>query len=249
MPWYEGWFGSDAYDLVYNHRDETDAQQLVDLVEREVAPAPDAHIVDVGCGRGRHARIFARRGYRVTGIDLSEAAIADARDQARAEDLDTTFVQGDMREPLCEGCADGVVNLFTTFGYFEEDAENERALAAMATALRPGGWFLQDFLNTPQVVDTLRPSDRRTVNGITIEQRRWVEDDRINKEITLSRNGDAETYRESVRLFTLDDLTAMYENVGLTLQATYGNYDGAPHTAESPRLLLYARKPEETTAA
>jgi SAM-dependent methyltransferase len=244
MPWYEGWFGSDAYDLVYDHRDETEAEQLVDLVEREIAPAPDAHIIDVGCGRGRHARTFARRGYRVTGVDLSEEAIAEARTRTRAQDLDATFVQGDMREPLCEGCADGVVNLFTTFGYFDEDAENERALAAMAAALRPGGWFLQDFLNAPQVVDTLRPSDTRTVNGITIEQRRWVEDDRINKEITLARNGRTETYRESVRLFTLDELKRMYENVGLTLQATYGNYDGAPHTPESPRLLLYARKPD-----
>jgi len=244
MSWYEGWFGSDAYDLVYDHRDETEAEQLADLVEREIAPAPDAHIIDVGCGRGRHARTFARRGYRVTGVDLSADAIAEARTRTRAQGLDATFVQGDMREPLCEGCADGVVNLFTTFGYFDDDAENERALAAMATALRPGGWFLQDFLNAPQVVDTLRPSDTRTVNGITIEQRRWIEDDRINKEITLARNGRTETYRESVRLFTLDELKRMYENVGLALQATYGNYDGAPHTPASPRLLLYARKPD-----
>lgn len=243
MPWYEGWFGSDAYDLVYDHRDETEAEQLVDLVEREISPASDAHIVDVGCGRGRHARIFARRGYRVTGLDLSASAIAEARACSQTDDLDVTFRQGDMREPLCDGCADGVVNLFTTFGYFEDDAENEQALAAMATALRPGGWFLQDFLNAPQVVDTLQPSDRRTVNGITIEQRRWVEDDRINKEIVLARNGDTETYRESVRLFTLDDLKEMYDTVGLDLQATYGNYDGAPHTPKSPRLLLYARKP------
>jgi SAM-dependent methyltransferase len=243
MPWYEGWFGSDAYDLVYDHRDEAEAEQLVDLVEREIRPAPDAHVVDVGCGRGRHARIFARRGYRVTGVDLSEEAIAEARERTRREGLDVTFVQGDMRDPLCDGCAHGVVNLFTTFGYFDDDAENERALAAMTTALRPGGWFLQDFLNAPQVIDSLRPTDTHTVNGVTIRQRRWIDDGRINKQITLERDGTTETYRESVRLFTLDDLTALYDTVGLDLVATYGHYDGRPHTNDSPRLLLYARTP------
>jgi SAM-dependent methyltransferase len=243
MSWYEGWFGSDAYDLVYDHRDEAEAEQLVDLVEREIDPAPDAHVIDVGCGRGRHARTFARRGYRVTGVDLSEEAIAEARTRTRPG-LDVTFLQGDMRDPACPGCADGVVNLFTTFGYFEDDAENERALAAMTTALRPGGWFLQDFLNAPQVIDTLQPEDTHTVNGVTIQQRRWIEDGRINKRITLDRNGHTETYRESVRLFTLDDFRRMYAAVGLDLVATYGTYDGAPHTDDSPRLLLYARKPE-----
>ncbi len=243
MPWYEGWFGSDAYDLVYDHRDEAEAERLVDLVERDVSPTPNAHIIDVGCGRGRHARIFARRGYRVTGVDLSEEAIAQARSQSRDENLDVTFVQGDMREPVCQGCADGVVNLFTTFGYFDDDAENLKALAAMAAALRPGGWFVQDFLNAPQVVDTFRPSDTRTVDGVTIQQRRWLENDRINKEITLTHNGTTKTYHESVRLFTLDEMTDMYETVGLDLVDTYGSYDGAPYTPESPRLLLYARKP------
>ena len=242
MSWYEGWFGSDAYDLVYDHRDETEAEQLVDLVEQEVTPDPNAHIIDVGCGRGRHARIFARRGYRVTGVDLSEEAIAEARERTRQEGLDVTFKQGDMRDPLCEGCADGVVNLFTTFGYFEDDAENERALAAMTTALRPGGWFLQDFLNAPQVINSLQPEDTHSVNGVTIAQHRWIENDRINKRITIDHNGQTETYHESVRLFSLDDLRRMYANVGLDLVATYGNYDGAPHTPESPRLLLYARK-------
>jgi len=241
MSWYEGWFGSDAYDLVYDHRDEAEAEQLVNLVEREIDPDPGTHIVDIGCGRGRHARIFARRGYRVTGIDLSAAAIAEARERTQQE-LDVTFEQGDMRDPVCDGCADGVVNLFTTFGYFEEDAENQQALAAMTTALRPGGWFLQDFLNAPQVIDTLQPNDTHTVNGITIEQQRWIENDRINKRITITQNGQTETYRESVRLFTRDELTAMYETVGLDLVATYGSYDGAPHTPESPRLILYARK-------
>jgi 2-polyprenyl-3-methyl-5-hydroxy-6-metoxy-1,4-benzoquinol methylase len=243
MTWYKGWFDSAAYDLVYNHRDETEAEQLVDLIEREIDPTSGARILDVGCGRGRHARIFARRGYTVTGIDLSEEAITEARTRAQSEGLDVTFERGDMRDPYCDGCMDGVVNLFTTFGYFATDAENQRALAAMTQALRPGGWFLQDFLNAPQVADSIVPTTTRTVKGVDIEQQRWIENDRINKEITLHHNGSTKTYHESVRLYTLDDLREMYVNVGLDLIATYGNYDGAAYTPESPRLLLYARKP------
>lgn len=245
MPWYEGWFGSEAYSLVYAHRDEAEAERLIDLVEREIEPHPRAHILDVGCGRGRHARILARRGYTVTGVDLSEHSIAEARKQAQAEGLDDkiSFQQGDMREPACETCVDGVVNLFTTFGYFEEDAENERALEAMATALRPGGWFLQDFLNAPEVIESLVPSDTTTRNGVTVHQQRWIEDGRINKDITIEQDGSSETFHESVRLFTLYDLKGMYESVGLELVETFGNYDGACYTPSSPRLLLYARKP------
>jgi len=245
MTWYEGWFDSAAYDLVYDHRDETEAEQLIDLIEREIAPAPTAHILDVGCGRGRHSRILARRGYTVTGIDLSEEAITEARARAQAENLDVTFERGDMRDPYCDGCMDGVVNLFTTFGYFATDAENQRALAAMTQAVRPDGWFLQDFLNAPHVAENIVPTTTRTVKGVDIEQHRWIEDDRIKKEITLHHNGSTKTYHESVRLYTLDDLRDMYASVGLTLVDTYGNYDGAPHTPKSPRLLLYARNPSD----
>ena len=243
MSWYEGWFDSNAYNLVYDHRDESEAARLVDLIEREVDPAPDAHILDVGCGRGRHARIFARRGYRVTGIDLSADALEEARAQAEAEGIDVTFERGDMREPYCDGCMDGVVNLFTTFGYFDTDRENRRALSAMAQALRPGGWFVQDFLNAPYVRDTLVPSTTRTVNGVEIHQERWIEDDRINKEITLAQNGHTDTYYESVRLYTPAELRVLYAAVGLEIVDTFGDYDGHGHTSDSPRFLVHARHP------
>lgn len=247
MPWYEEWFWSDAYTVVYDHRDEEEAERLVDLIERELDPVPQAHILDIGCGRGRHARTLARRGYRVTGIDLSEYAIEEARAEAAAEGLDaiTSFQVGDMREPICETCADGIVNLFTSFGYFEDDAENQQALAAVAAALRPGGWFLQDFLNAPLVADSLGSSTRETEGGLTIHQRRWIENGRVNKKITIEHDEGTDTFHESVRLYTLDDLKEMYVAVGLTLVELFGDYDGADYTPDSPRLLLHARKPSQ----
>lgn len=242
MAWYEDWFDQDAYELVYRHRDERDAEPVIDLLEQAVRPRPGSRILDVACGRGRHARLLARRGYDVTGIDLSAHAIEQARARTRARGLTATFLRADMRTPLCEACFDGAINLFTAFGYFEDDADHQRAIDAIATMLRPGGWFFQDFLNAPHVRATLVPEDVRTEDGYTIRQRRWIADGRIEKEIRLRLNGHEHTFRESVRLLTLDDFRAFYDRAGLELVQTFGAYDGRPYTPDAPRLILHARK-------
>ncbi|PSQ89686.1 MAG: class I SAM-dependent methyltransferase [Bacteroidetes bacterium QS_8_64_10] len=246
MPWYEDWFDRDEYELVYQDRDEEEAERCIDLIERTAEPKLGARIVDVGCGRGRHAVELARRGYYVTGTDLSEQAIRRAREHARQAGAAATFEQADMRETHCDECADGVVNLFTAFGYFADDDDHFRAIREMAAALHPGGWLFQDFLNAPQVERTLVPKDERTADGYRIRQQRWIAEGRINKKITLRPTGNGaeseETFRESVRLLDLDDFRTLYADAGLRLDATFGDYDGGPHTDTSPRLILLARK-------
>lgn len=242
MPWYAEWFDRDEYELVYQRRDEDEARQVIDLLERAVQPNDGDRILDVGCGRGRHARALARRGYAVTGLDLSERALDAARARAAEEGVDAAFVQGDMREPVCEACFDGVANLFTAFGYFHDDDDHARTVRAMAAALCPGGWLFQDFLNAPQVRATLVPRDRRATDQVEIVQRRWIADGRINKSITLRRDGNAQTFHESVRLLSRADFERYYAAAGLRLTATYGDYDGRPHTDDAPRLILVAEK-------
>lgn len=242
-PWYEEWFDRDEYELVYPHRDEREAEDCIDLLERTVEPEPHAQILDVGCGRGRHARVLARRGYLVTGIDLAARAIEQARERTAKAGLTVLFEQKDMRKPYCTKCFDGAVNLFSSFGYFEEEQDHARAIQAIAAALRTGGWFFQDFMNAPHVRRTLVPEDTRTTDGIEIHQKRWIEDGRINKEITLRGDGEPRTFVESVRLLTLEDFQKLYAEAGLELETTFGDYDGQPHSDDSPRLILYARKP------
>ncbi len=243
MAWYQEWFDRDEYELVYHQRDEREAEQVVDLIERLVRPAPGSEILDVGCGRGRHTRVLARRGYRVTGIDVAERALRIARERAEAEGLHhVRFLRHDMREPLCRECFDGVVNLFTAFGFFENDTDHLLALQAMAMALRPGGWLVQDFLNAAYVQRHLVPRDRFQLDGVEVVQERWIEDGRVNKRIRLRRANTEQVFYESVRLLCLQDFQRLYRAVGLKLQAMLGDYDGRPFTPESPRLILYARK-------
>lgn len=249
MPWYEDWFDADAYELVYDDRDEEEAERLADLIARAVRPAPDADILDVGTGRGRHALVLARRGYRVTGLDLSDRAIATARARAATEGLAAdrvTFVEGDMRALPFRARFDGVTNLFTSFGYFS-DADHQRAVRAMADALRPGGWLVQDFLNAPHVRAHLVPESEETTEGVHVRQERWIaeaaEGASVHKRITLTpAEGAPRVYTERVRLLTRADFARLYAAAGLRLAETFGDYDGGRYTPDSPRLVLHAEK-------
>ncbi|CAN5529718.1 class I SAM-dependent methyltransferase [soil metagenome] len=247
MAWYEDWFESDAYELVYNERNLQEAEQLADLIERVAEPCARAEILDVGCGRGRHARVLARRGYRVTGLDLSARALEVARWRAEAEGLrvgkDVRFVQADMRLAHFQERFDGIVNLFTSFGYFADDADHANAVGAMTAALRPGGFVVQDFLNAQFVASHLVPRDERMIGDIAVVQQRSISNNRVVKDISLEKDGERHTFQESVHLLDRSDFKRYYDAAGLHLEQVFGDYEGGPHTADSPRLILLARKP------
>ena len=252
MPWYEDWFDSPLYEVVYRTRDDADAERLADVVERAAQPAPGSAILDVGTGRGRHARVFARRGYDVVGLDLSETAIATARQRSEAEGLAerTRFVVGDMRLPHFQARFDGVVNLFSTFGYFSDPADHQRAVTSMAGALVPGGWLVQDLLHPAALRRALVPRDARTVGDVHVVQERQLREDapggpRVEKRIRLVPEGGGEPveFEESVRLFEPAEARALHEAAGLRVEAMLGDYDGGALGPESPRLIVVSRRP------
>lgn len=243
--WYKNAFRYD-YLRVYPHRNDEEARRQVDFLLDRLAVLPPCEMLDLGCGDGRHSLELARRGYRVTGLDLSEELLERARRRTTDEGLEITFIQGDMREPPGISVFDLVVNFFTSFGYFREDGENARVLAAIARSLRPGGRFLMDYLNREHVIATLVPSDRRAVEGMEVEQRRWITGDpsepgghvRINKQVRIREDGADRSYDESVRMYTLEELEAMMGRAGLKVTQTYGDFDGRPVSADAPRNIL-----------
>lgn len=235
--WFEGWFGED-YLRIYQHRDETEAEHVIDLIARFLGGRDIRSVLDLGCGAGRHSKALCERWWTV-GLDLSAALLRIAR----REISDAPYVRADMRElPFAPESFDLVVNLFTSFGYFEDDRENERVLLCVCDVLRPGGTLVIDFLNASQVRSDLVPYDERVENGITIEQTRAISpDDRfVEKTIRLRERG--KEYIERVRLLTPRDLERMLEVAGFTIVDRIGDYAGAPWSEVSPRTILFASR-------
>jgi ubiquinone/menaquinone biosynthesis C-methylase UbiE len=173
------------------------------------------------------------------GLDLSMALLK----VARKESVDAPYVRADMRElPFADESFDLVVNLFTSFGYFEEDGEHARVLACVRAATRRGGTFVIDFLNASQVRRELVPYDERVENGITIEQRRTISgDDRfVEKRIRLRERG--KEYIERVRLLSAADLERMLTAAGFDVLKRFGDYSGVGWSENSPRTILFASR-------
>jgi len=258
MAWYADWFDAEQYELVYRDRDTADAERLAALIEREAKPAADDTLLDVATGRGRHALVLADRGHRIVGLDLAPLAIATARRRAADAGLSgrASFVLGDMRHlPFEPESFHGVINLFTSFGYFEAETDHVRTVREIARVLKPGGWLFQDVLNAPYLREHLVPFDERVVDGVHVRQSRRIVDDapggpRVEKIIVLRRGtGPPDTFLESVRLFDRADFDRLYREAGLELEGTFGDYDGGPAGADRPRLILHARRPPRAPAS
>jgi SAM-dependent methyltransferase len=235
--WFEQWFG-DEYLRAYAHRDDEDAERLVGLLDALGLAAAGQQVLDLGCGPGRHTSVLARRGARVVGLDLSRALLRAAR-EAGAERL----VRGDMRDlPFRDAAFDAVLNLFTSFGYFTEDAEHEAVLREVARVLRRGGSFVLDFLNAPAVRAGLVPRDERSTGGVVVIQERWLSADGryVNKRIQVGADG--RSFAERVRLYERAELEAMMAAHGLRTVRTAGDYQGGRHGARSDRLILVGER-------
>jgi SAM-dependent methyltransferase len=230
--WFEEWFGEE-YLRLYPHRDDEEADQAVGLILRTVPFQPGWRVLDVACGAGRHARAFVAAGARCTGIDLSMTLLRVARQVTTAP-----LVRADMRQLPIRPCSmDLTVNLFTSFGYFDQDAEHTAALDEMIGTVRPGGWFVIDFLNPVAVRHQLVPEETLKVAGSTVRVSRSVSPDgRYVCKSILGANG--RQFRERVRLFEPQQMADMLKGAGVTVRYRFGDYDAAPLTPSSPRTVL-----------
>jgi SAM-dependent methyltransferase len=235
--WFEEWFGED-YLRIYQHRDESEAERAIDLIATHVPDRKIQTVLDLACGAGRHSKALCERWWTV-GLDLSAALLRVARRDAP----EAPYVRADMRElPFADESFDLVVNLFTSFGYFEDDREHARVLARVREAMKPRGTFVIDFLNASQVRRNLVPYDERVESGITIEQSRIISpDDRfVEKRIRLRERG--REYVERVRLLSAGDLERMLETAGFEVAHCFGDYTGASWSENSPRTILFASR-------
>lgn len=239
--WFENWFDSRYYPLLYNNRDEEEASLFVSGLVQYLKPAAGSRIVDIACGEGRFAMQLESLGHEVTGIDLSEQRIEKARE---GENEHLHFYVHDMRFPFYINYFDFAFNFFTSFGYFDTARDNHMAAHAFAAALKPGGTLVIDYFNEQYVEDRLVPAETIEKEGVLFDIKRAVREGKIVKKIMVTdEQGQQHPYQERVSAFELKDFTALFGAEGLKLQECFGDYLLNPFDEKhSPRLIMVFEK-------
>jgi SAM-dependent methyltransferase len=242
VDWFRAWFDSPYYHKLYADRNEKEAAAFIDVLLLRLKPPPGSRMIDVACGRGRHARILADRGYDVTGIDLSPANIAYAR-AFRSDHLD--FFVHDMRRILCTNCFGYAFNFFTSFGYFRTRREHDQSIRTISLALSAEGIFVLDYLNTRYIEDHLVQRSEKVIDDIRFDISRWSDETHFYKKIRIADQTLREPleFTEKVAKFSLGDFSELFARAGLEIREVYGGYGLEPYDpVQSPRLLLLAQK-------
>lgn len=224
--WFEDWFESDEYLEVYKHRNFQDAENLVSLILNVWNIKINSSILDLACGAGRHSIIFAKKGFDVTGVDLSRKLLSIAKENCRNENLKIDFIRGDLRNFLTAKKFDLITNLFTSFGYFINDDDNYRIFQSAKEHLKNNGFFVFDYFNKQFLEKNLNSNSSENWNDLIINQNRKIIGKRIVKQISITKNNHTKEFIESVRLFSSTELLEKLNEFGFTILKTFGNYKG-----------------------
>ena len=242
-PWWESFFGPD-YLKQYEHTLARTAEE-VDGVERILHLRKGSRVLDLACGAGRHAIELAKRGYAVTGYDLSEELLRRARAEAKRAKAKVSFVRGDMRDLRFRGAFDAVINMFSSFGYFESVGEDRKVLEGVARALKPRGKFLMERFNRESLAYELPLQGWRVgEDGSVILQEDTFDVLRgryDTRQIVIDRTGTRE-HRGSVRAYTLPELKDLFDAAGLPIHKVLGGLDLTAYRARGARIVLFAVK-------
>ncbi len=241
--WFKEWFDTKEYLNVYRHRNNDDARKLVELILSNIEIAKEEKILDMACGSGRHSILFAEKGFPVTAIDLSRNLLNVAKETAKKENLNINFIRSDLREFSI--CSDFklVNNLFTSFGYFEDDCDNYKIFKAAYNHLVKDGYFVLDYFNTRYVEKNLVSESVEDFGNEKIIQRRSINGNRVNKQIIIKYNGSQKNYHESVRMYGKDELFDALQSTGFTIKKYFGDSSGNSFDLEtSHRIIIIARK-------
>lgn len=240
--WFKEWFGAE-YLALYAHRDSREAAKQIDFLLEHVDLAPGARILDIACGPGRHTSELLRRGFSPVSIDLSEALLQRAAEAT--EGLNAKLVRADMRYlPFADRCFQGALSMFTSFGYFESDAEHLRTLIEWRRVMASGATLVVDVANRAAVHRSLTPhSSKQTRELRFIERRSLSRDGKYvikNIEVEALQGDSLKQYTERVRLFEESELREMLGAAGFRVLKTFGNFDGMSLSDRAERIVCLA---------
>lgn len=239
--WFKDWFNSPYYHTLYQHRDNEEAEEFLQLFINFIHLPPQSKILDLACGKGRHSITLHKLGYQVTGIDLSAESIRLAQ-MFQTEGLN--FQIHDMRDLLGTAMFDMVVNLFTSFGYFERESDNLRVLRNVSQSLRTGGLFLLDFMNTVKLRKHLISSSQEYIaDGVKFQIHKEVKNSRVLKVIDVDDQGQLFRFEEDVMLISPEQFRTYFKQSGFTILNEFGDYNLQPFQEnDSERFIILAQK-------
>jgi len=240
MSWFANWFDSPYYHTLYKNRDEKEAQLFIDNLIDYLQIPKGSKLIDIACGKGRHAKYFNQKGMVVVGADLSLNSINTAK---KDENKNLQFSAHDMREKYQEDTFDVVTNLFTSFGYFENNKDEQKAINAMASNLKKEGLLIIDFMNAKKVIANLVLNEQKKIDGIQFDITRQVKDGYILKDIFITDGKEQQQFQEKVKAITLADYSEFIANAELIIIDIFGNYKLDDFDEEiSDRLILICKK-------
>ena len=241
MDWYKNWFGSPFYKILYQNRDEFEAQEFLEHLLEYLQPPANSVMLDIACGEGRFAKQLAEHGNDVTGIDISHLSIETAK--AFESDKLHFYVQ-DMRLPFYINYFDYAFNFFTSFGYFAHNRDHALAARSFAAALKMNGILVIDYLNSEHVIANFVSEETIPRGSYNFLIKRKLENNHIVKEISFTdADKKQRNYRESVAAFNLSDFIKMFKSTDMALISTFGDYQLNPyHPVDSPRLIMVFKK-------
>jgi SAM-dependent methyltransferase len=203
-----------------------------------------APVMDLCCGIGRHSLELARRGYRVTAVDRTRSYINQARKQAAKERLRIEFVQEDMRRFRRPEGFDCIINLYTSFGYFENQRDDQRVLANVNRSLRKGGMFVLEMMSKEILARIFRERDWEEHDGVILLAERKVCDNwsRINNRWIVIAKKDRYEFEFTHRIYSAVELCGLFKSAGFRSVKVSGDFSGSPYDHKAQRLVITGRK-------
>ena len=236
--WFSSWFDTPFYHILYKDRNDTEAHAFMDTLTNYLNIPEGGTILDLACGKGRHALYLNKIGYDVIGVDLSENSINYAK---QFENHKLNFEVHDMCTPYHKRF-DAVFNLFTSFGYFEDETDNLKTIKSIKAELNEYGFGVIDFMNSEFIIDNLVPEEVKTVDNIDFHLKRYVEDGYIIKDITFTVDNEVYNFQERVRGLTLADFKLLFKQAGVHLLEIFGDYKLSKFSTKTSKRLVMVFK-------
>ncbi|ASK32448.1 SAM-dependent methyltransferase [Chryseobacterium sp. T16E-39] len=240
MEWFESWFDTPYYHLLYSNRDYTEAENFITELTASLQLPPSSKIIDLACGKGRHSVFLNKLGYDVLGLDLSRQSIEFDK---QFENQTLIFNVHDMRNPIDADPMDAVFNLFTSFGYFDHESDDRKVFQSVYSVLKPGGYFVLDYLNEEYVRSKMVPESVVSRGDIDFKIRKKIEGRHIVKDIRFESEGKPYHFFEKVKLHTLEEINSYAVECGFERIKIWGDYQLNDFKKEtSPRCINLFKK-------